>query len=118
NRVKKGKQRGFVVDYIGLTHHLTEALTLYAASDERQELAEGLKNINSEVPVLQERYQRLLSLFSYHQVNGIHDFLEGRLPDIAAEAAAVNDAVRLLKDEKLRADFDVYLKKFLSSLDI
>lgn len=118
NRVKKGKQRGFVVDYIGLTHHLTEALTLYAASDERQELAEGLKNINSEVPVLQERYQRLLSLFSYHQINGIHDFLEGRLPDIAAEAAAVNDAVRLLKDEKLRADFDVYLKKFLSSLDI
>jgi hypothetical protein len=56
----------------------------------------------------------LLSLFSYHQVNGIHDFLEGRLPDIAAEAAAVNDAVRLLKDEKLRADFDVYLKNSLA----
>ncbi|NQV65866.1 MAG: type I restriction endonuclease subunit R, partial [SAR86 cluster bacterium] len=31
NRVKKGKQRGYVVDYIGLTHKLTEALTLYAA---------------------------------------------------------------------------------------
>ena len=30
----------------------------------------------------------------------------------------VHAAVRLLKDEKIRADFDVYLKKFLTSLDI
>ena len=43
NRVKKGKQRGYVVDYIGLTDNLTDALTLYAAADEQQELAQGLK---------------------------------------------------------------------------
>ena len=30
NRVKKGKQRGYIVDYIGLANHLTDALTLYA----------------------------------------------------------------------------------------
>ncbi|MCY1196695.1 type I site-specific deoxyribonuclease, HsdR family [compost metagenome] len=118
NRVKKGKQRGYVVDYIGLTHHLTEALTLYAATDEQQELASGLKNINSEVPVLQERYQRLLNLFAEHKVRQVQDFVEGRLPTLEADAAVVHEAVSLLKDEKLRADFDVYLKKFLSSLDI
>ena len=33
NRVKKVKQRGYIVDYIGLANHLTDALTLYAASD-------------------------------------------------------------------------------------
>ena len=31
NRVTQGKQRGFIVDYIGLANHLTDALTIYAA---------------------------------------------------------------------------------------
>lgn len=118
NRVKKGKQRGYVVDYIGLTHNLTEALTLYAATDEQQELASGLKNINTEMPVLQERYQRLLNLFSQHKVKQVKEFVEGKLPDVTTDAAVVHEAVKLLKNERLRADFDVYLKKFLSSLDI
>jgi type I restriction enzyme R subunit len=38
NRVSRGKKRGYIVDYIGLANHLTEALTIYAASDELQEL--------------------------------------------------------------------------------
>jgi len=117
NRVKKNKHRGYIVDYIGLTNNLTEALTLYA-SDEADELAHGLKNIVSELPVLQERYQRLLQLFTTHQVAQIQDFVLGKLPNIEADAAVVHEAVKLLKDEKLRADFDVYLKKFLASLDI
>jgi type I restriction enzyme R subunit len=118
NRVKKGKQRGYVVDYIGLTNNLTEALTLYAASEEQQELANGLKNITSEMPVLQERYQRLLNMFAEHKVKHLQAFLEGKLLTIESEADVVHNAVMLLKDEKIRADFDVYLKKFLSSLDI
>src|SRR5690606_22206163 len=118
NRVKKGKQRGYVVDYIGLTENLTEALTLYAAADEEQELALGLKNITSEVPVLEERYQRLLQLFAEHRVARVREFVEGKLETIAEDASVVHEAVKLLKDERIRADFDVYLKKFLSSMDI
>ncbi len=68
NRVYKGKQRGYVVDYIGLTENLTDALTLYAAADEQQELALGLKNIASEMPILEQRYPRLLQLFAAHKV--------------------------------------------------
>ena len=118
NRVKKGKQRGYVVDYIGLTNNLTDALTLYAAADEQQELAQGLKSIASEVPVLEERYQRLLQLFAEHKVRQLREFVEGVLPNVEADAAVVHEAVKLLKDEKIRADFDVYLKKFLMSMDI
>lgn len=118
NRVKKGKRRGYVVDYIGLTHHLTDALTLYAATDEQQELVSGLKNLSSEVPVLQERYQRLLQLFASHKVRQLPEFVEGRLANVEQDAAVVHEAVKVLKDEKIRADFDVYLKKFLTSLDI
>ena len=118
NRVKQGKKRGYVVDYIGLTENLTEALTIYAATDELQELTEGLKSITSEAPVLEERYQRLLQLFSDNKVKQVDDFVQGKLPNIEADAVIVQDAVRLLKDEKIRADFDVYLKKFLMSMDI
>ena len=118
NRVKPGKKRGYVVDYIGLANHLTEALTLYAATDEQEELAAGLKSITSEVPVLEERYQRLLQLFAEHKVKSVAEFVQGKLPDVEADAAAVHAAVTLLKDEKIRADFDVYLKKFLMSMDI
>jgi len=118
NRVKKGKQRGYVVDYIGLANHLTSALTLYAASDELQELSDGLKNITSELPVLEERYQRLLQHFTTLGIEQIKSFVTGALPNMDADAAVVHRAVKALQNEKQRADFEVYLKKFLISLDI
>jgi type I restriction enzyme R subunit len=118
NRVKKGKQRGYIVDYIGLANHLTEALSLYAAAGELQELQDGMKNITSELPVLEERYQRLLQHFDALGVKHFKAFVTGALPHLDADAAVVNEAVKALKDEKQRADFEVYLKKFLMSLDI
>lgn len=118
NRVKKGKQRGYIVDYIGLANHLTDALTLYAASDELQELHDGMQNITSELPVLEERYQRLLQHFTALGVKSIKAFVNGALPNLDADAAVVQEAVKALKDEKQRADFEVYLKKFLMSMDI
>lgn len=118
NRVKKGKQRGYIVDYIGLANHLTDALTLYAASDELQELHDGMQNITSELPVLDERYQRLLQQFAALGVKQLKAFVNGELPNLDADAAVVHEAVKALKDEKQRADFEVYFKKFLMSMDI
>lgn len=118
NRVSRGKKRGYVVDYIGLANHLTDALTLYAATDEQEELRDGLKSITSELPVLDERYQRLVQFFEAAGISGIEDFVQGRLAGIEAEAVVVHAAVSALKDERLRADFEVYLKKFLMSMDI
>jgi type I restriction enzyme R subunit len=118
NRVKKGKQRGYIVDYIGLSNHLTDALTLYAASDELQELHDGMQSITSELPVLEERYQRLLQQFVALGVKNIKAFVAGALSNLDEDAAAVHQAVKALKDEKQRADFEVHLKKFLMSMDI
>jgi type I restriction enzyme R subunit len=50
--------------------------------------------------------------------NQIKGFVSGSLPNIDADAVVVHQAVKALKDEKQRADFEVYLKKFLISLDI
>ncbi|ASM78197.1 type I deoxyribonuclease HsdR [Vitreoscilla filiformis] len=118
NRVKQGKQRGYIVDYVGLASHLTQALTLYAASDELAELRDGLKDIASELPVLEERYQRLLQVFVGLGVADIRAFVEGHLPDMNADVQVADAAVTALEDEKARATFDVGLKKFLASLDI
>jgi len=118
NRVSRGKKRGYIVDYIGLANHLTEALTIYAASDEMEELQSGLQDISTELPVLEERYQRLLQHFEALGVKQIKPFVTGDLPTLEAEAAVVHAAVTALKNEKQRADFDVYLKKFLMSMDI
>jgi type I restriction enzyme R subunit len=55
NRVAHGKQRGFIVDYIGLANHLTDALTIYADED-LEDLRQGLKDLSSEIPVLEDRF--------------------------------------------------------------
>ena len=60
----------------------------------------------------------VVQFFKAAGVMGAEDFVQGRLAGIEADAAVVHAAVTALKDEKLRADFEVYLKKFLMSMDI
>ena len=113
NRVAPGKQRGFIVDYIGLANNLTDALRIYSDED-LEDLQQGLKNLASELPILEERYRRLLQHFQAAAVRDIEAFAEGTLGDPRAEVAVVHAAVRAMKDIKRRADFEVYLKKFLA----
>ena len=117
NRVAKGKQRGFIVDYIGLANHLTQALSIYAEED-AQDIQQGLKNLLSELPILEERYQRLLQHFRSAGVAHIEAFVKGQLSTPEAEVAVVHAAVGAMKEIKPRADFEVYLKKFLQSLNL
>ena len=117
NRTATGKKRGYVVDYIGLTSHLTSALSIYTTEGEQQEL-EGFAKISDEVPVLEERNERLVQLFEQAGVKGIRAFVAGRPATAEAEIAVVHAAVGVLKDIRLRADFEVFLKKFLASLDV
>lgn len=117
NRVAKGKQRGFVVDYIGLANHLTEALSIYTAED-AHDLQQGLKNLLTEVPILEERYQRLLQHFRSAGVAEIEGFVTGTLATSEADLEAAHAAVGAMKELKARADFEVYLKKFLQSLNL
>lgn len=117
NRVSRNKHRGFIVDYIGLANHLTYALSIYAEED-AADIAAGLKSIESEAPILEERFQRLLQHFRQAGVAQIEGFAKGTLSTAAAEVALVHAAVRSLQDVKRRADFDVFLKKFLQSLNV
>jgi len=117
NRVSKGKQRGFIVDYIGLANHLEYALSIYSAED-AEDIHSGLKSIATELPILEERYHRLLQHFVSAGVRDVEKFVKGLLPTPQAEVVVLHAAVGAMKDVKRRADFEVYLKKFLMSLNL
>ena len=104
NRVSKGKQRGFIVDYIGLANHLTQALSIYAEED-AQDIQQGLKNLLSELPILEERYQRLLQHFRSAGVAHIEAFVKGQLSTPEAEVAVVHAAVGAMKEIKAAGGF-------------
>jgi type I restriction enzyme R subunit len=117
NRVTKNKHRGFIVDYIGLANHLMEALSIYSDQD-AEDIQQGLKNRLSELPILEERYQRLLQHFRAAGVGEIEGFVTGRLTTPEADVAVVHAAVGAMQEIKRRADFEVYLNKFLQSLNL
>lgn len=117
NRVATNKSRGYIVDYIGLANHLTSALSIYSQED-ILDIQEGLKDVQSELPVLQERYQRLLQHFREAGIEEIEDFVNGDLGSPEEEVAVIHAAVTAMKDIKRRADFEVFLKTFLQSLNL
>lgn len=117
NRVAGNKHRGFVVDYIGLANNLAEALAIYSAED-LEDIQQGLRSLSSELPILEERYQRLIQYFQAAGVADIESFVVGRLSSAQAEVAVVHAAVGAMQEIKARADFEVYLKKFLQSLNL
>lgn len=117
NRVTKNKHRGFIVDYIGLANHLMQALSIYSEED-ADDIRQGLKNRLTELPILEERYQRLLQHFRAAGVREIEAFVTGALPSPEADVAAVHAATAAMREIKRRADFEVYLKKFLQSLNL
>ncbi len=117
NRVAKGKSRGFIVDYIGLANRLKDALSLYA-TDDQKDIEDTLKDIASEVPVLEERYRRLVSLFKDDGVADIEGFVQQTITDPSRTHDILEQAVELMEDIQRRSNFEVYFKKFLQSMDI
>lgn len=98
NRVNANKANGLVVDYFGIANNLKEALQAYSEHD----VQGALISIKDEIPLLADRHRRLLALFEAKSIS-IQD---------------VEGCVRLLKDIKTRADFEIKFKKFMQSMDI
>ena len=99
NRTGHGKKFGIVVDYYGLAHHLKQALSVYADED----IDGALQSLKDEIPVLRDRHLRVVDLFRSRGVESLAD---------------VEACVELLGNERLRAEFGVKLKAFLSLLDM
>jgi type I restriction enzyme R subunit len=120
NRVYQGKVRGYIVDYVGLMGHLTTALAIYATAtaEEREDVTGAFKMVLDEVPVLQSRFQRLVNFFRDKGVKDIEAFARQKEDTYKATYEVLEQAIELLKDERLRATYEVQFKQFLQSLDI
>jgi type I restriction enzyme, R subunit len=99
NRTCGQKKCGYVVDYIGVARHLSEALKDYDGED----TAGTLIDIGVELPKLLDRRARAVAVFTDR---GVTD-LQGR----------VDACVELLEDLKVRADFINKLRMFYETLN-
>ena len=94
---------GIVVDYYGVASHLKEALDAYSAED-----VEGvLQSLKDEIPKLRDRHRRAVDVFTARDIDN----------PCSSKAGDTEACVQLLRDEKLRAEFHVKLKHFLTTLD-
>jgi type I restriction enzyme R subunit len=98
NRTANRKQCGYVVDYVGVAHHLEDALKDYDGED-----IEGtFLDISSELPTLLDRRARAVAIFT-----------DRGIKDLQTEVEA---CVQLLEDLKIRADFINKARSFYESL--
>jgi type I restriction enzyme R subunit len=96
NRTYKGKQAGFIVDYYGLSDHLTQALDLFSSDD-----VEGsYVTLRDELPKLKAAHTRVADVFK------------------TVKGQDIDNYVLHLKDEETRQQFDQAFKRFAKQLDV
>ncbi|MBS1764017.1 MAG: type I restriction endonuclease subunit R [Bacteroidetes bacterium] len=120
NRTKKGKSFGLIVDYIGVTKHLQEALSIFTDKDKDKlkNFLDVFRDINKEIPVLESRYKRILNLFTEQKLNEIENFLNQKFTDGTAEFEFAESCIEQAKNIKFRAELLTYSKSFFDSLDL
>lgn len=96
NRPYEGKEAGFIVDYWGVSVHLSEALSLF----ESEELGEPMQPKEAEIPILEHHHLACLRLFA-----GINP----------SDYEALLKVIEPLEN---RAEFNLAYKAFARSLNI
>ena len=108
NRTAPKKDYGLVVDYYGVSAQLTQALTAYANADGKildPDVDGALRPLTTEIEKLEPQRERIRQLFVQRGI------------DPAATEEVIESCVQLLGDERLRAEFDVALRAFLTTFD-
>lgn len=120
NRTRQGKTAGLLVDYFGVTNNLRNALAIYSSKDEESlaELSKFFRDLNKELPLLETRLKRVLNVFADRGIPEITDFAYQRIPDQTAEFDVAERCIELVKDVKVRAEFDIYLKTYFDTLEL
>jgi len=105
NRTYKGKTCGFVVDYYGLSQHLTDAFELFTSDD-----VDGtISSLKDEIPKLKATHTVAMSFFK----NVTDDGTKNGKP-----STDVDDYVLALKDEDIRAQFEMAFKRFAKQMNV
>ncbi|WP_339868895.1 type I restriction endonuclease subunit R [Pseudohongiella nitratireducens] len=96
NRTYKDKQRGYVMDYFGLSTQLNDALKAYSSDD----IEGAYYTLKDEIPKLKAAHTRVAALFS------------------SVKTRSVDDYVLTLKSEERRQLFDMAYKQFARQMEV
>jgi type I restriction enzyme R subunit len=116
NRVTKGKDYGYVVDYFGIINHLKEALDAYSEQD--LQLNEVFVDVSTELSLLEYRYEQLVKLFRDNKVEEIEDYVNYRISSVPDQLLVLEKCLDVLENIRIRADFAVKFRLFLKSMDV
>lgn len=116
NRTAPGKKVGLIVDYIGLTKHLREALDIYAG-DDLNDILQGMHSMEGEFAKLEGTFARLVYFFREHKLEQAEDWARQKLPP-ADEYIVFELMMDILEDAQQRETFSVLLMLFLQALNI
>lgn len=100
NRTYESKTRGLIVDYYGVGAHLKEALANYEDDD----VADVMQDFNDEIDKLELSHRKVMQFFNQNSVEEINK-------------ETLEEAVVMLADEKLRAEFKMHYKEFTKLID-
>ena len=99
NRTYAGKSCGFVVDYHGLSDYLIEALELFSSED-----VDGtIQSLKDEIPKLKATHTVAMGFFK---------------DSIKANDRDIDLCVLALKDDVVRAQFEIAFKRFAKQMNI
>ncbi|KUH34001.1 restriction endonuclease subunit R [Thermococcus celericrescens] len=102
NRVYKNKSAGYVVDYVGITEHLEEALSIYRGEDIK-EIKTSFYNREKSLDNLEVLSKKIDTFFLSHGISNWRSQFE--------------DCIDLLEDEETRQEFLALVRKFGQELD-
>ena len=96
NRTNKGKNRGYIVDYFGLSDYLTEALEMFSSDD----IEGALRDLKDEIPKLQSAHTRVMQHFKGMDLDDL------------------DTCILSLEDETRRQTFQLDFQKFSQQMDV
>ena len=115
NRTAPGKKAGLIVDYVGLTKHLRQALEIYA-SDEQDDIIQGMHSMEEEFSKLDGTYARLVYFFREHKLPQVEDWAHQRLA-LDDDYLVSELMMDVLEDVQQRETFSVLLMLFLQAIN-
>lgn len=115
NRTYPGKKFGLIVDYIGLTKHLREALKIYA-SDDQDDILQGMHSMEEQFSKLEGTYGRLVYFFKENKLPEAENWGNQKL-NPEDDYLIFEVMMDLLEDIQQRETFSVLLMLFLQALN-
>jgi type I restriction enzyme, R subunit len=101
NRVDKNKFAGFIVDYVGVTKHLREALANFEDRD-LEEIVKAVKDESRDLDELVYAKSMLVEFFKKYDIDDVND---------------VDACVDVLADEEARNDYLALFRQFSAAMD-